>query len=332
MRTIRQEPTERPPIWIMRQAGRYMPEYRAVRQELTFLELCKDPRRAAEVTMLPMDMLGVDAAIVFSDILIPVEAMGMRLIFGDGGPSLPEPIRSGADVAKLKVAEPARDCPWPAETIDRLLPQLGSLPCLGFSGAPFTLASYMVEGRTSRSFNTLKAMMYREPELLRSLLDLVTETVVLYLRSQIDAGAAAVQLFDTWAGALSPDDYDRWCLPYHQRVFSQLDRDVPTLLYVNGGGTVLDSMRRSGATVVSLDWRVRIGDARKVLGPGVPVQGNMEPAALYGPPEVAAELARKIIADGGTRGHIFNLGHGITPDVPVSHAQALVRAVQSARY
>jgi uroporphyrinogen decarboxylase len=309
-----------------------MPEYRAVRAQLTFLELCKHPARAAEVTLLPIEILGVDAAIVFSDILIPVEAMGMKLEFTEEGPELPEPVRTARDLGRLQVANPDRDCPWAAETIDRLLPQLGELPCLGFSGAPFTLAAYMVEGKTSKTFNKIKALMHHSPAVLHALLDLATETAIAYLRSQVRAGAAAVQLFDTWAGVLSPSDYLEFALPYQKRVFGALAGEAPTILYVNGGGTLLRQMARSGADVISLDWRTSMAEARAVLGADVPVQGNLEPAVLHGPQHRIEEAAVRVLEEAGPRGHVFNLGHGITPDVSVSAAQALVAAVQRHRH
>lgn len=332
VRALRGLPVERTPIWIMRQAGRYMPEYRAIRSELSFLDLCKNPEKAAEVTLLPIEMLDVDAAIVFSDILVPVEAMGCVVEFGDGGPKLPIPVRDVAALNRLKVPDPARDCPWAAETIRILDKPLGDIPCLGFAGAPFTLASYMIEGGTSRNFTHTKTMMFQNADLLHRLLELISETVVVYLQSQIDAGAAGIQLFDTWAGVLAPQDYENFALPYQKRIFDRLGPSVPKILYVNGCGTYLTQMKASGADVISLDWRVSMRAAREVLGPDVPVQGNLEPSLLYGPRELAAERAHTVLREAGPLGHIFNLGHGILPDVSVESAVALVKAVQSFRH
>lgn len=332
VRAMRGLPVERTPIWIMRQAGRYMPEYRAIRSGLSFLDLCKNPEKAAEVTLLPIEMLNVDAAIVFSDILVPIEAMGCPVEFGDGGPRLPRPVRDVAALTNLRIPDPNKDCPWAAETIRLLDKPLGDIPCLGFAGAPFTLASYMIEGGTSRNFTHIKTMMFQKPELLHGLLDLISETVVVYLQSQIDAGAAGVQLFDTWAGILAPQDYENFALPYQKRVFDGIGRSVPRILYVNGCGTYLTQMKASGADVISLDWRVSMRAARQILGPEIPVQGNLEPSLLYGPNELTAERAHFVLKEAGPTGHIFNLGHGILPDVSVESAVALVKSVQSFRH
>jgi len=332
MRTIRGEAVERPPIWIMRQAGRYMAEYQAIRKEISFLDLCKDPVKATQVTMLPMDMLDVDAAIVFSDILVPVEAMGLEVVFGQGGPQITNPITCIEDVHKLKIPEPAKDCPWAAETISMVTPLLGGRPCLGFAGAPFTLASYMIEGKTSKSFNRIKAMMFREPDLLHAVLEKVTEAVIIYLQAQVDAGAPAVQLFDTWAGILSRDDYREFALPYQQKALAGLNGSAKTVIYVNGSQGRLDLLEEAGADILSIDWRTPMGKARSLFGPDAIIQGNLDPCALYGPPEKTAARAQRIMEEAGPGRHVFNLGHGVLPDIPVPHVKALVNTIKEYRY
>ena len=332
MRTIRGEDVERAPIWIMRQAGRYMPEYQAIRKEISFLNLCKDVDKATEVTMLPMDMLDVDAAIVFSDILIPVEAMGFDVSFGNGGPKIANPVREASDLKHVHIPDPATEYPWALEVIQRVQAQIDGRPCLGFAGAPFTMASYVIEGKTSKSFNQIKAMMYRCPEVVHALLEMITETVGTYLEAQLDAGAPAVQLFDTWAGSLSRDDYELFALPYQQKIFNRLRGKGATVIYVNGSAGRIDLLERAGADVVSLDWRTPFSEARTLLGPDRVIQGNLEPCSLYAPPEKIESMAIALLEEAGRGKHIFNLGHGILPDVPVPHAQALVKAVTSYRY
>ena len=332
MRTIRGEEVERAPIWIMRQAGRYMPEYQAIRKNISFLDLCKDVDKATEVTMLPMDMLDVDAAIVFSDILIPAEAMGFDVSFGNGGPKISNPVREASDLKRVHIPDPATEYPWALETIQRVQAQIDGRPCLGFAGAPFTMASYVIEGQTSKSFNKIKALMYHSPDVVHRLLEMITETVGVYLEAQLDAGAPAVQLFDTWAGSLSRADYEIFALPYQQQIFKRLKGKGATVIYVNGSNGRLDLLDRTGADVVSLDWRTPFAEARETLGKERIIQGNLEPCSLYAPPEKIEEMAISLLEEAGPDRHVFNLGHGILPDVPVPHAQALVNAVRSYRY
>lgn len=323
----------RTPIWIMRQTGRYMKEYRAVREQTSFLDLCKDPEKAAELSLLPIDVLDVDAAIVFSDILIPIEAMGQALVFGDGGPILPDPIRSRRQLDRLRVADPERDAPWVSETIRLICKQAGDVPVLGFAGAPFTLATYMIEGGNSRSFAATKTLMYTDPALVHDLLGLITDTISRSLVHQIEAGAAAVQVFETWGGILSPRDYDAFAHPYQQRLVDAVRRTgAPVILFINGGAPYLDRMASTGADVLGLDWRIGMREARQRLGPDVNVQGNLDPAVLLGPESLIRERAHEILRQAGPRGHIFNLGHAITPDIPVESVRALVRAVREFRH
>lgn len=338
LRACRREPVDRTPVWIMRQAGRYLPAYRALREKVSFMKLCKTPELALQATLTPLEVMDVDAAILFSDILIPVEAMGMKVVFTEQkGPHLPDPIRTQADLARLRVPDPEetmRFVPDAIRLINRALE--GRIPLLGFSGAPYTLATYMIEGETSKNFYGIKRLLFEAPKLLHALLEKLADTVTAYLNAQIAAGAHVVQLFDTWAGALSPIEYDEFAFPYTRRVIAGLRREgTPVILYVNGGGDYLERMAETGADVLSLDWRVDIGETRRRIGHKVALQGNLDPCALYAPPEaIRAQVARILGSFGEGEGHIFNLGHGILPDIPVAHAVAMVDAVheESARF
>ena len=328
IKACRGEPVDATPIWIMRQAGRYLPEYQAVRSKVSFLELCKTPELAAEVTIQPVDILGVDAAILFSDILILVEAMGTPLRF-DEGPILDEPITDKAGVDRLGVPDPESTMPFVMETIRILRRELeGRVPLIGFSGAPFTLASYMIEGGSSTSFLKLKTLMFQQPDIWHSLMEKVTDSVIEYLKAQIAAGAQAVQLFDSWGGTLSPRDYKEFALPYSRRAIGELKGlGVPIIHFVQGNPALLHLVASAGSDVVGVDWRIEISEARKQVGAGAAVQGNLDPIALFLPIEKIEERAAEIIKQAGPTGHIFNLGHGILPPTPVKNAQALVEAV-----
>jgi uroporphyrinogen decarboxylase len=330
LRACRGEATSRPPIWIMRQAGRYLPEYRAVRAKVSFLELCKTPDLACEVTLQPIRRFGLDASIVFSDILIPLEAMGCPIEFpDDGGPHIAQPVRSEADVARLGVPDPAQTMPFVLDAIRKIRAQLpGEVPLIGFAGAPLTLASYLVEGGGSKNFTHLKGLLLGAPQAAHALLDKLARTVSLFLQAQIEAGAQAVQLFDTWAGMLAPDDYETFALPYTSQIVATVARRVPVIVYVGGGGTLLERIATSGCDVIGLDWRVEIGEARARLGER-PVQGNLDPVALFGPRAVVEQKARAIVERGGRRGHIFNLGHGILPETPIANVEALLAAIRA---
>jgi len=313
LRACRREPVETTPIWMMRQAGRFLRTYRALREKADFLTLCKTPELAARATLLPVDELGVDAAILFSDILIPVEAMGMELAFTPA-PVFADPIRTERQIGALRVPAPEADVPFVLEAVRILRRELADrVPLIGFSGAPFTLASYMVEGGGSRNYVRFKTLIYREPELFGRLMDKVTETVTRYLNAQIRAGAQAVQIFDTWGGILSPGDYRTLALPYTQRVIQGLERDgVPVIHYVGTGGTLLPWIKEAGADVVGVDWRIPLSEAREILGPGIAVQGNLDPAALFAPREELERQILRVLEEAGEEpGHVFNLGHGI---------------------
>jgi uroporphyrinogen decarboxylase len=313
----------------MRQAGRYLPEYMAVRSKCTFLELCKTPELAAEVTIQPVDILGVDAAIMFSDILTPVEPMGMKLDFVPG-PVFESPIRTMADVEKLRIPQMEQDVPYVLETIKILRRELaGKVPLIGFGGAPFTLACYMVEGKGSKDFAQIKRMMYAAPDVYAALMEKITMMDMEYLNAQIAAGAQAIQIFDTWGGILSPVDYERYVLPYTTKLINGLNRmEVPVIHFVKGSGTMLDSVKKAGGDVMGLDWHVNLGAARDLLGPQMAVQGNLDPTTLYAPQDIIErEIKRVLNENAGRPGHIFNLGHGILPTVSPDNAKFMVECV-----
>lgn len=328
LKACRGEKTDYTPVWIMRQAGRYLPEYRRVRGKVGFLDLCKTPGLAAEVTLQPVDILKVDAAILFSDILIPIEAMGMKLEFHETkGPFIDNPIRDEASVWRLRTLNPAEDLPFVAETIKLLIKQL-NVPLIGFSGAPFTLATYMIEGGSSRNFVNTKTMIYRNPGLFHLLMDKLTTMIICCLKAQIEAGVHAVQIFDTWAGALSPGDFREFELPYVKRIISGIETDVPVIYFPNNSGAMLNLAVESGADVISVDWRIGIADAVTILGDKISIQGNLDPTTLFGTHDIIRERVSDILHGAAkARGHIFNLGHGILPDTPVEGAVAMVDAV-----
>ncbi len=326
------EEVDRPPVWLMRQAGRYLPEYREVRKEVSFLELCRDVDRAVTVSLQPIDLVGSEAVILFQDIFTPVPGMGMALDFAPG-PVMENPIRSLADVERLGVPDSRDSVPFVFEIIRVLRRELASrkIPLLGFAGAPFTLAAYMVEGRGSKDFALLKRMLHREPDILRALLRKLTDMTVDYLEAQIEAGAQVVQIFDTWAGLLSADLYREWVLPIHQEIAKRIQHGkAPLILYVNNGAHVVAEMAESGADVISLDWRASLGGAASRFGQQVSLQGNLDPTALAAPEKEIASMVHRLAEEGAAaRGHIMNLGHGCLPDTPVEGVRAFIEAVQS---
>ncbi len=320
---------DRTPVWLMRQAGRYLPDYMRVRSNCTFLELCKSPELAAEVTIQPVDILGVDAAILFSDILTPIEPMGMELDFVPG-PVFENPVRTMADVEKLRIPEMEADVPYVLETIRILRRELAAkVPLIGFGGAPFTLACYMVEGRGSKDFAQIKKMMYAAPDVYAALMEKVTAMDTAYLNAQIGAGAQAIQIFDTWGGILSPADYAKYVLPYTKKLINGLDRaDVPVIHFVKGAGAMLDIVKQAGGDVMGLDWHVNLGHARDILGSGMAVQGNLDPTVLFAPRDIIEQEVKRILDENAGRpGHIFNLGHGILPTASPENAKFMVECV-----
>jgi len=324
-------PVDRPPVWIMRQAGRYLPEYREVRKTVSFWKLCRTPDLAAEVSLQPFRRFQPDGVIFFSDILVPVAAMGLPVEFDDGGPRLPRPVRGADDVARLATFDPSVEIGFTGEILAALRRAVdGRAAVLGFSGAPWTLASYMVEGGGSKSFATIKEMMLRDAGTLQSLLDRLADVVGEVLSFQIASGAQAVQIFDTWAGELSAEDYRRWALPAVQRAVSRIRRGgagAPVILYINGAGHLLEDMGKSGADVVSVDWRTPLSEARRRL-PSLALQGNLDPAILSGLPEEVARRTRAMIAETGGRAHVVNLGHGILPSARIECVEAFFSAAR----
>jgi uroporphyrinogen decarboxylase len=323
------QPVDVTPVWLMRQAGRYLPQYMEVRRKCTFLELCKTPELAAEVTIQPIDYLGADAAILFSDILTPVEPMGLKLDFVPG-PVFENPVRTQADVDALRIPVMEEDVPYVLETIKILRREFaGRVPLIGFGGAPFTLACYMVEGKGSKDFAQIKKMMYGAPEIYASLMEKITEMDRQYLNAQIAAGAQAIQIFDTWGGIVSPLDYETYILPYTKKLIDGLDRQgIPVIHFVKGSGTMLDSVKKAGSDVVGLDWHIGLGKARDILGPEIAVQGNLDPTVLYAPKaHIEREVQRILDENAGRPGHIFNLGHGILPNVDPENAKFMVECV-----
>jgi uroporphyrinogen decarboxylase len=323
----RREPVPHTPVWLMRQAGRYMPEYRAVRERLGFLELCKRPADAAEVTVTAAERLGVDAAIVFADILLVVEPMGVGLEFSAGdGPVIRRPVRSAADVDALR-AVPAGALDYVAETV-RLARRALRVPLIGFAGAPFTLASYLVEGGGSRTFLATKRFMYADPGAWDALMARLVDAVRDYLNAQVAAGADAVQLFDSWVGTLGPDDYRRFVLPHVRRLVAGLTPGVPVIHFGTGTAGLLECLRAGGGDVIGIDWRIDLDAAWARVGHDVAVQGNLDPSALFAPLPDLRRRVEAILGQAAARpGHVFNLGHGILPDTPVAHVTALVEMV-----
>jgi uroporphyrinogen decarboxylase len=336
LRACRRQSVPHRPVWFMRQAGRYLPEYRAVRARAGFLEMAKNPDLAVEVTLQPVRALGVDAAILFSDILVPIEGMGIEIEFAPG-PVLPEPVRSRAQVQALRVPAPEEAVPFVLEALRRLRRELpAEVALIGFCGAPWTLANYIVEGGAAKEFTRMKRLLYEDPATGEALLAKLTEVNGAYLAAQIAAGAQAVQIFDTWAGLLDPDDYARWALPYVQRLIAAVRRSsggsVPIIYFARDAWGAPENLRACGADVLSLDWRVPLDAARRALGPGVAVQGNLDPAALFAPwPVLQARADAVLDRAGDGPGHIFNLGHGILPETPVDNVRRLVEHVHACK-
>jgi uroporphyrinogen decarboxylase len=332
LRACKKQRVERTPVWMMRQAGRYLPEYRAIRAKTDFLTMCKTPELAAEVTIQPVDIIGVDAAIIFSDILVVPEAMGMKLeLVESKGPRFDQPVRTRDDIAALKIVDPQKGLRFVMDALETTKRALGGrVPLIGFAGSPWTLATYMIEGGGSKEFKYTKQMMLDEPDMLSELLDKLAIAVRLYLEAQLAAGADAVQIFDTWGGILSPDHYKRFSLEYMFKIVSTMNRNgSPVIVFSKGANHSLKDIAEIGADVVGLDWTVDMADARNLIGDRVSIQGNLDPSALYASPEKIRQEVKSILRKFGKgSGHVFNLGHGIFPDVPVDHAKAFVRAVQ----
>lgn len=330
LRACRREPVDATPVWFMRQAGRYMPEYRAIREKYSLLEICQHPDLAAEVTLQPVRAFGVDAAILFADILLPAIPLGVGLEFAKGeGPILLNPIRNLDDIKNLRPVNPESDLGNVMETIRLLRGPLNGLPLIGFCGAPFTVASYLIEGGSSREFIKTKTMMYSNPQTWHALMEKLSTVLGDYIVAQIHAGAQAVQIFDSWIGALSPQDYETYVLPYSQIVLQAAQKEnVPTIHFGTNTATLLPLMKKAGGDVIGLDWRMPLDDGWKILGDDVAVQGNLDPAVLFAPREEIKKRVEDILQRAnGRAGHIFNLGHGILQNTPVDNVKAVVDMV-----
>jgi uroporphyrinogen decarboxylase len=332
LKACRREAVDATPVWFMRQAGRYMPEYQAVRAKHSILEVCKTPELAATVTLQPIERFPLDAAIIFADILLPLEPMGISLSFAEGeGPVIHNPVRERADVERLRVVD-GEPLSYVGHSISMARKALaGRVPLIGFAGAPFTLASYMIEGRSSKHYILTKRLMYREPAVWHQLMDKLARVVTAYLREQIRAGAQAVQVFDSWVGCLTPGDYAEYVLPHAQFIFEELKREsVPLIHFGTGTAALLELMRAAGGDVIGVDWRVRLDEAWARLGYDVAIQGNLDPVALFAPRQEIERRIKDILGRAAGRpGHIFNLGHGILPQTPLESVAAAVDLVHA---
>ena len=336
IRALLSKPTSRTPIWIMRQAGRHLPEYREIRARAgNFMTLCTNPQLACEVTMQPIERYDLDAAILFSDILTIPDAMGLGLYFSEGeGPKFRKPLRTERDIEKLSITKTDADLPYVTDAIKLIRNELnGSVPLIGFAGSPWTLATYMIEGQSSRDFARSKLWLYEHPEILHQLLEKLSLSIIDYLNAQIASGAQVVQIFDTWGGVLSTPAYRNFSLAYMQKIVDNLipcseGREVPVILFTKGGALWLEDIAATGCHGIGLDWNVDIKQARARIGPNTALQGNMDPAILRASPSVIQSEVKKILqANQGSNGHIFNLGHGISPDIDPENVRALIEAV-----
>lgn len=333
LRACKKQTVERTPIWIMRQAGRYLPEYRAIRERADFITMCKTPELAAEVTIQPVDIIGVDAAIIFSDILVIPEAMGMNLeMIESKGPKLYEPIRNLDQINNLKVIDPYKDLKYVLDAVALTKKELNNrVPLIGFAGSPWTLMTYMVEGGGSKNFSEIKKFIYNQPKAAHLLLEKISDAVAEYLSAKIEVGANAIQIFDTWGGLLSQSDFKEFSLQYIEKVISKIKRkEEPIIVFAKGVHHSLDDLANSGADVISLDWTMNLGEVRNKIGSKVALQGNLDPTVLYANKDKIKEEAVKVLSSFGKgSGHIFNLGHGILPDVDPENAKYLVEVIKN---
>lgn len=336
LRALLRQPVDVTPIWMMRQAGRYLPEYQQLRRQAgDFMALCRNPQLACEVTLQPLRRFPLDAAILFSDILTIPDAMGLGLHFTQGeGPAFDKPLRNQADIDRLAIPDPELSLTYVMDTLRLIRRELqGAVPVIGFSGSPWTLATYMIEGGSSKAFTLIKKLRYHSPDILHRLLDKLAQSVTLYLNAQISAGAQAVMIFDTWGGVLTGEDYQQFSLHYMQQIIDGLLRQyeqhrIPVTLFSKGAGQWLEAMAQTGCDAVGIDWTCDMQQARQRIGQQVALQGNLDPCALYAEPDIIEQqVAQLLAAFGAANGHIFNLGHGLLPDIPVNHVAHLVEAV-----
>jgi uroporphyrinogen decarboxylase len=334
LKALRGEQTERTPVWMMRQAGRYLPDYRVLRDRYDFFTRVQTPELAAEITLQPVDQIGVDAAILFSDILVVLQAMGLEVqLIENKGPVLPEPVRTSDDLKRIFVPDTEEKLGYVFDAIRLTKKELNNrVPLIGFAGAPWTLLCYMVEGKGSKTFDLVKSFCFSQPALAHRLLQMLTDTTIAYLKNQVRAGADVIQLFDSWGGLLSPDDFEIFSLKYMRQIIHALRHDVPVILFAKGAWGSIPEMADTGTTGLGLDWCIRPETARKLAGPHITLQGNLDPARLLSPiPELKKEISRMLNGFGPAR-YIANLGHGILPHVPVDHAKAFVDTVRNHKY
>ncbi len=338
LRACKREPVERTPVWMMRQAGRYLPEYRAIRAKTDFLTLCRTPELASEVSIQPVEIIGTDACIIFSDILVLPEAMGVKLFIEENtGPYFENPVRTRADIDKLSVPDPCRELRYVMDAIRLTRKNLNNrVPLIGFAGSPWTLAAYLAEGKGSRNFSSIKELTYTNPKDAHTLLDKLARTIAAFLSAEIEAGAQAVQIFDTWGGIIPPDEFREFSLRYIEQVLRLVKTNgAPTIVFCKNCGHSLEAIADTGCSVVGIDSSVDIEKARMLIGSYTALQGNLDPALLYAGPDRIREGVKKILSKFGKgSGHIFNLGHGVLPDTPVGHVKAFVQSVkeESAKY
>jgi uroporphyrinogen decarboxylase len=330
LRTLRGEIVERPPVWMMRQAGRYLPEYMVLREKYGFFERCQTPELACEITIQPVDIIGVDAAILFSDILVVPQAMGLEVqLIESKGPLLPDPIKNSSDLSRVRVPDVDETLSYVFDAIKLIKQELnGRVPLIGFAGAPWTLLCYMVQGKGSKTFDEAKIFCYTQPETAHRLLQMITDTTIAYLKKQIAAGADTVQLFDSWGGLLGPADFEEFSLQYIRQIVAALKDLAPVIVFAKGAWHSLDKMAETGAAALGIDWCITPRMARKLAGPDITLQGNFDPAKLLSPIPVIQKEVKEMLAAFGGQKHIANLGHGILPNVPVDHARAFVDTVK----
>jgi uroporphyrinogen decarboxylase len=331
LRTLRGEATERTPVWMMRQAGRYLPQYMVLREKYGFFERCQTPALACEITIQPVDIVGVDAAILFSDILVVPQAMGLEVqLIESKGPVLPSPIRTSNDLSRVRVPDTDETLGYVFDAIKLIKQELNErVPLIGFAGAPWTLLCYMVQGKGSKTFDEAKAFCYTQPQLAHQLLQMITDTTIAYLRGQVKAGADIIQIFDSWGGLLSPKDFEQLSLRYIRQIVAALKDTVPTIIFAKGAWHSLEAMAATGAHGLGIDWCIQPQSARQFAGDQTTLQGNFDPAKLLSPIPVIQQEVKEMLAAFGPGRHIANLGHGILPNVPVDHAKAFVDAVKN---
>jgi uroporphyrinogen decarboxylase len=330
LRTLKGQQTERPPVWMMRQAGRYLPEYRALREKYGFFERCQTPELACEITIQPVDIIGVDAAILFSDILVVPQAMGLEVqLIESKGPLLPDPIKDINDLKRIKVPDVHETLQYVFDAIKLIKKELnGRVPLIGFAGSPWTLLCYMVQGKGSKTFDEAKIFCYTQPETAHRLLQMITDTTIAYLKAQVKAGVDVIQIFDSWGGLLSPDDFENLSLKYIRQIVAALKDEVATIIFAKGAWHSLRNMAATGAHGLGIDWCITPSMARELAGANVTLQGNFDPAKLLAPIPMIQKEVKQMLDDFGGHRHIANLGHGILPNVPVDHARAFVDAVK----